>query len=375
MTQIFLSYNRQDLETAKMFSDAFEAAGLSVWQDLTSLRVGDVYDVKTENALKTASAVVVLWSQRSVASEWVRAEAIVARRNGTLVPVMIEDCERPIMFEIFQTADLTKWRGQTDDKEWQTLLEDVRQFVTKSDRSVDLQITQQFTGSIDKYSVQSFSDIMQGGRSLNWIASQVDNVVDHFPVPEIAGNDFGSSEKWFRIYEQSPESGYALLLKNSTIVGYWHCVPVQSNFYERILTGENINSAIEIKNLDTFSFPGDYDIYFVDLFLLPEHKNAMTVRLMINSFTSFLKQLASVDIFANRISAHISSEMAEEFCRKLGFKFITHHQCHEIYDDDGKLVPTKIFELDIRRSLLSKLFSMDEALMTSYRAHFESCPN
>ena len=81
MTQIFLSYNRQDIEIARMFSDAFEAVGLTVWRDLTSLRVGDVYDVKTENALKAASAVVVLWSPRSVASDWVRAEAIVARRN------------------------------------------------------------------------------------------------------------------------------------------------------------------------------------------------------------------------------------------------------------------------------------------------------
>lgn len=370
MAQIFLSYNRQDIEIAKMFSDAFESAGLTVWRDLTSLRVGDVYDIKTENALKAASAVVVLWSPRSVASDWVRAEAIVARRNNTLVPVMIEDCERPVMFEIVQTADLTNWRGQIDDMNWQTFLADVRQFVSKSAMNVNLPTTLPAVGSSEKYSVESFTDIMQGGRSLNWIASQVDNVVDHFPVPEIAGNDFGSPEKWFRIYEQSPESGYALLFKASKIVGYWHCVPVETGFYDRILTGENINSAIEIKHLDTFSFPGDYDIYFVDLFLLPEHKNALTVRLMINSFTSFLRQLASVDIYARRISAHISSEMAEEFCRKLGFKFVTHHQCHKIYDDNGNLIPTKIFELDVRKSLLSKLFLLDETLAKSYRSHF-----
>ena len=128
MNQIFLSYNRQDEPRAKLFADALTRAGMTVWWD-RSLRSGESYDEVTEAALRGALAVVVLWSPRSAASRWVRAEATLADRNKTLVPAMIEPCERPIMFELTQTADLSHWHGEDHDRAWQRFVTDVRQFV------------------------------------------------------------------------------------------------------------------------------------------------------------------------------------------------------------------------------------------------------
>jgi len=104
---IFLSYNREDQAVASRYAEAFAAEGLDVWWD-TALRSGEAYDEVTEAALRGAKAVVVLWSPRSVVSRWVRAEATIADRCKTLVPVMIEACERPIMFELTQTAELSR---------------------------------------------------------------------------------------------------------------------------------------------------------------------------------------------------------------------------------------------------------------------------
>ncbi len=64
-------------------------------------------------------------------SRWVRAEATQADRNHTLVPVMIEPCKRPIMFELTHTADLSGWKGDTNDKAWRAFVVDVRRFVEK----------------------------------------------------------------------------------------------------------------------------------------------------------------------------------------------------------------------------------------------------
>jgi TolB-like protein len=128
MPDIFLSYNREDQATARRFAEAFAAEGLDVWWD-TTLRAGEAYDEVTETALRTAKAVVVLWSPRSVVSRWVRAEATLADRNKTLLPVTIEPCERPIMFELTQTADLTGWDGGAKDRAWLAFLADVRRFV------------------------------------------------------------------------------------------------------------------------------------------------------------------------------------------------------------------------------------------------------
>jgi len=128
---IFLSYNREDQAIARRFAEAFTALGFDVWWDVT-LRAGQAYDEVTETALRSAKAVVVLWSKRSVASRWVRAEATLGDRNGTLLPAMIEACERPVMFELTQTANLSHWQGEPDDAAWLAFLEDVRRRIDAS---------------------------------------------------------------------------------------------------------------------------------------------------------------------------------------------------------------------------------------------------
>src|ERR1700684_3886535 len=125
---IFFSYSRDDQATARLFAEGLEREGFTVWWDAT-LHSGEAYDQVTEKALREAKAVVVLWSRKSVDSRWVRAEATLADRNKTLVPVMIESCERPIIFELTHTADLSHWSGDPNDKAWQSCLSGVRRFV------------------------------------------------------------------------------------------------------------------------------------------------------------------------------------------------------------------------------------------------------
>lgn len=122
---IFISYNREDAAIAQIYADSLTGAGLTVWWDAT-LRSGEDYDAVTEQALRTAKAVVVLWSPRSVNSRWVRAEATIADRGRTLMPVMIEPCDRPVMFELKQTVELSHWRGDLEDKDWLAFVADLR---------------------------------------------------------------------------------------------------------------------------------------------------------------------------------------------------------------------------------------------------------
>eukprot|EP01035_Chromulina_nebulosa_P069211 gene69210-94862_t len=75
------TYNREDQAVARRFAEAFEAAGFDVWWD-TTLRAGEAYDEVTETALRTAKAVVVLWSPRSVVSRLVRAGSCPTRRRN-----------------------------------------------------------------------------------------------------------------------------------------------------------------------------------------------------------------------------------------------------------------------------------------------------
>jgi len=121
MSDVFISYSHEDRATARRFAAAMEAEGLSVWWD-DAMRSGDAFDEKIEQALRGAKAVVVLWSKHSVASRWVRAEAAQADRMRTLAPVMIEACERPIMFELTHTLDLSHWTGDPKNEAWRDFL-------------------------------------------------------------------------------------------------------------------------------------------------------------------------------------------------------------------------------------------------------------
>jgi formylglycine-generating enzyme required for sulfatase activity len=125
MPDVFVSYNREDLPIAQRIVDGLVHEGINVWLDM-ELKAGENYDEITEERLRGAKAVVVLWSSRSVKSRWVRAEATIGQRKSTLVPAMIEECDRPVMFELVQTTDLSKWVGDRADPNWRKLVEVIR---------------------------------------------------------------------------------------------------------------------------------------------------------------------------------------------------------------------------------------------------------
>lgn len=110
MADIFLSYKREDQTTARSLAEAFEAQGWSVWWD-PRLQAGEHFDDVIEAALQEARCVVVLWSSRSIRSQYVKDEASYALKLGKLVPVAIEAVEPPFRFQGLHTVDLSGWNG------------------------------------------------------------------------------------------------------------------------------------------------------------------------------------------------------------------------------------------------------------------------
>jgi len=128
---IFISYCREERPVARQFAECFADEGFSVWWD-AQLHSGETFDEVIERELRAAKAVVVLWSPRSVASRWVRAEATLADRDNKLVPIIIEPCNRPIIFELTHAAELAEWTGDRSEANYQTLIRDLRRMVGKT---------------------------------------------------------------------------------------------------------------------------------------------------------------------------------------------------------------------------------------------------
>ena len=122
---VFVSYSRGDLDRARPVIALLEGAGFDVWWD-GRLEGGENYLATTETALETAGCVVVLWSQTSVASHWVRDEAQRGRERGCLVPLSLDGTMAPLGFRQFQLLDIAGWSGDPAADEAARILVAVR---------------------------------------------------------------------------------------------------------------------------------------------------------------------------------------------------------------------------------------------------------
>lgn len=121
MSTVFLSYCRSDQADAARLAAALTAAGLDVWWDHL-IEGGAAFAKRIESALEGADAVVVLWSARSIESDWVLHEAARGRDLRKLVPASLDGTPSPLGFRQYQTVDLVRWREGGDEAPLQALV-------------------------------------------------------------------------------------------------------------------------------------------------------------------------------------------------------------------------------------------------------------
>lgn len=128
MVEVFISYARTNEATAVRVADGLRSLGHDVWRD-DQLPAHRAYTDVIEERLRAAKAVVVLWSKEARASEWVRAEADLARTAGTLVQVILDDATLPLPFNQIQCADLKDWNGEFTTSGWRKMADSVATLV------------------------------------------------------------------------------------------------------------------------------------------------------------------------------------------------------------------------------------------------------
>ncbi|MBP6690322.1 MAG: toll/interleukin-1 receptor domain-containing protein, partial [Hyphomonadaceae bacterium] len=81
MADVFLSYGREDTARAEQVAKGLEAAGLDVFWD-NEIPPGTTWADYIESKLTQCKALIVLWSEHSTKSQWVREEARMGRDKG-----------------------------------------------------------------------------------------------------------------------------------------------------------------------------------------------------------------------------------------------------------------------------------------------------
>lgn len=107
MSNIFLSYAREDREAALAVASNLTRADLTVWFD-EKLRASENYHRRIQEQIDQSKAVMVIWSQYSIVSEWVLAEATRARNK--LIQVHTDSFDKdsiPIPFNVRHCVPLS----------------------------------------------------------------------------------------------------------------------------------------------------------------------------------------------------------------------------------------------------------------------------
>jgi hypothetical protein len=109
---VFISYSSEDAATAQTLAAHLIKRRTHVWIDRWEIRVGDSLLDKIQGALSGASAVLILLSRASVASEWCRRELNAGlmreleEKRVLVIPVLLETCDIPMFLREKRYADL-----------------------------------------------------------------------------------------------------------------------------------------------------------------------------------------------------------------------------------------------------------------------------
>ncbi|RED16372.1 TIR domain-containing protein [Parasphingopyxis lamellibrachiae] len=117
MTDVFISYKREERNRCIAIYNALLDLRLSVWFD-AHIDPGTSFDREIEREVQRAKAILVLWSRRAKESDWVRAEARLGKQGNRLAAVRLDDCILPLEFASVQTVDLFETDSIRGSEEW-----------------------------------------------------------------------------------------------------------------------------------------------------------------------------------------------------------------------------------------------------------------
>lgn len=119
--KVFISHSSTDKKFVRTLKDDLKENGIDTWVDEDELDLGDLLVDKLELALEQSSHFLIILSQVSVNSEWVKFELKKALKQKDskllqkIIPVKYNHCETPKELENFIYEDLSKEIRQIRD--------------------------------------------------------------------------------------------------------------------------------------------------------------------------------------------------------------------------------------------------------------------
>lgn len=136
MSDIFISYSSKDRPWVERFAKTLETHGWSVWWD-RNIPTGGSFNAVIRHELGAAKCAIVVWSQQSVESEWVQAEAAEAKNLDKYLPIKINESDVPLAFTQRTFQSLVDWEAGVEHPGFSQLIKDIERLVKSPPRRVE----------------------------------------------------------------------------------------------------------------------------------------------------------------------------------------------------------------------------------------------
>lgn len=135
MSDIFISYSSKDRPWIEGFAKTLETHGWSVWWD-RNIPTGGSFNAVIRQELSKAKCAIVVWSEQSVESEWVQAEAAEAKQQDKYLPIKINESEIPLGFTQRTYQSLVDWEAGVEHAGFSQLLKDIERLVKRPPKQI-----------------------------------------------------------------------------------------------------------------------------------------------------------------------------------------------------------------------------------------------
>lgn len=116
--KVFISYSYEDKKFVEWLKDNLQDLGLEIWYDQQEIQLGDSIKQKITFGIQSSSAFIVILSNSSKNSNWMRYELNSAlllnaiNKGIKIIPIKIDDSEVPSDLSGYLYADFSKNREQ-----------------------------------------------------------------------------------------------------------------------------------------------------------------------------------------------------------------------------------------------------------------------
>jgi len=322
---VFISHSMNDVKKADKVCFFLESNGVNCWRAPRNINPGSSYPVQILEAIRNCHIFLLLASENTNLSEHVSSEIERAfEYKKLIIPFMLQD----IKFsdeQLYFLARRQRIEAYNDiEIGLGSLLSTVLSVIQKSKHSSEdnnIGNTAQYTAVKDespkknnKFKLISGVDVTEKDLSE---ALLLDSIVyeefdAHFTL-----------EKCLQWHEINPLIYFILKDENlDSVIGYVNIAPVTESCYNKILSGEIWDTAIEEDSVLPYDLPGLYYLNFTSIAVNPSFRGPGVIMQLIDAIISNIITLSEHGIYFKAMVADAVTPAGEKICRMVGMDLL-----------------------------------------------------